>query len=276
MSAAVPWITVLTARRSPSRRVLGLPERSSGIERRRPIRVFTIALLLRPLDHLLAEGADRREAFEVAGDEFLALLARDVEPVGEAEPGEAVDDPEVDHLRLRALTDVDLVALDLEDLGGGRGVDVFALAEDLFQDLLVGDVGEDPELDLAVVGGEQPVALFGDEAGADGAADLGPDRDVLQVRVGAGEAAGGGRGLVEGGVDASGLGVDQLRQRVEVGVLQLRQLTPLLDLLDDRVLVADLGEDAGVGREAGFAAPLAASGRASRRGCGRPAAASRS
>ncbi len=41
MSAAVPWITVLTARRSPSRRVFGLPERSSGIERRRPISVVT-------------------------------------------------------------------------------------------------------------------------------------------------------------------------------------------------------------------------------------------
>ncbi len=53
------------------------------------------------------------------------------------------------------------------------------------------------------------------------------------------------------------LGVDQVRQRVEVGVLQLGQLAPGLDLLDDRVLVADLGEDAGVGREAGFAAPLA-------------------
>ena len=53
------------------------------------------------------------------------------------------------------------------------------------------------------------------------------------------------------------LGVDQVRQRVEVGVLQLRQLAPGLDLGDDRVLVADLGEDAGVGREAGLAAPLA-------------------
>ena len=53
------------------------------------------------------------------------------------------------------------------------------------------------------------------------------------------------------------VGVDQVRQRVEVGVLQLGQLAPGLDLLDDRVLVADLGEDAGVGREAGFAATLA-------------------
>ena len=48
----------------------------------------------------------------------------------------------------------------------------------------------------------------------------------------------------------------ELGQRVEVGVLQLRQLAPALDLVDDLVLVADLGEDARVGREAGLAAPL--------------------
>ena len=136
-------------------------------------------------------------------------------------------------------------------------MDVVAGAEDLLQHLLVGDVGEHPQLDLAVVGGEQAGALLGDEAGADRAADLGADRDVLQVRVGAREAPGRRRRLVEGRVDAAGLGVDQVRQRVEVGVLQLGQLAPGLDLLDDRVLVADLGEDAGVGREAGLAAALA-------------------
>ena len=53
------------------------------------------------------------------------------------------------------------------------------------------------------------------------------------------------------------VGVDQVGQRVEVGVLELGQLAPGLDLLDDRVLVADLGEHARVGRVAGFAAPLA-------------------
>ena len=45
-------------------------------------------------------------------------------------------------------------------------------------------------------------------------------------------------------------------QGVEVGVLELRQLAPALDLGDDLVLVADLGEHAGVGREAGLAAAL--------------------
>lgn len=100
------------------------------------------------------------------------------------------------------------------------------------------------------------MALGGDEAGAHRPAEVGPDRDVLQVRVGAGEPPGGRRRLVEGGVDAARLRVDQVGQRVEVGVLQLGQLAPGLDLLDDRVLVADLLEHAGVGREAGFAAPF--------------------
>ena len=42
MSAAVPWITVLTASRSPNVRVCQLRERNSGISRRRPISVVTL------------------------------------------------------------------------------------------------------------------------------------------------------------------------------------------------------------------------------------------
>ena len=95
-------------------------------------------------------------------------------------------------------------AVDAEDLGGGRRVDVLAGAEDPLQHSLVGDVGEDPQLDLAVVGGDAAVARLGDEAAAERAADLGADRDVLQVRVGAREAPGRARGLVEGGVDPAG------------------------------------------------------------------------
>src|SRR6202012_4020865 len=103
----------------------------------------------------------------------------DLEACGKADCGQPVDDPEVDHFRFRALADVDLVGRDLEDLGGGRRVDVFAGVEDVLQHLLVGDVGEDAELHLAVVGGEQPVTLGGDEAGADRPAEGGPARGVL-------------------------------------------------------------------------------------------------
>ena len=96
---------------------------------------------------------------------------------------------------------------------------------------------------------------LGDEAGAHRPPDVGADRDVLEVRVGAREAAGGGGHLVEGRVQARVL-VDQRRQRVEVGVLELGQLAPALDLGDDRVLVAELAEHPGVGGEAGLAAAL--------------------
>ena len=60
-----------------------------------------------------------------------------------------------------------------------------------FEGLDVGDVGEQAQLDLRVVDGEQLVALLGHEGAADLAALLGAHRDVLQIGIGRGEPAGG-------------------------------------------------------------------------------------
>ena len=174
------------------------------------------------------------------------------EPVGQPVGGEPVDDPVVDHLGLRARAGVRLAA---EDLLRGGGVHVLAAAEDLLEHLLARDVGQQPQLDLRVVGGDQPVALLGHEAGADLAAALGADRDVLEVGVVRREAAGGGGDLAEGGAQPAVV-ADEVGEGVEVGALELGQLAPLLDLADDLVLVADRLEHAGVGGEAGLAAAL--------------------
>ena len=112
-----------------------------------------------------------------------------VELLGQAVRAEAVDDAEVDRLRARALARADLLRRELQDLGRGRGVHVLAALEDLLQHVLAGDVGEDPQLDLRVVGRDQRGALLGDEAAADLAPELRADRDVLEVRVGARQAA---------------------------------------------------------------------------------------
>jgi hypothetical protein len=73
-------------------------------------------------------------------------------------------------------------------------VNVEPVAEGLLQLRIdVGDMGEHAQLDLAVVGRDQLVALLGDEGLADLAAFLGADRDVLQVRVGGGQPPGRGR-----------------------------------------------------------------------------------
>jgi hypothetical protein len=66
-------------------------------------------------------------------------------------------------------------------------VDVLAAQEDVAQDLLVGDVGEDPQLDLRVV--DEIRQLPGSamkQRGSRGRSRC--DRDVLQVRVDRGPA----------------------------------------------------------------------------------------
>ena len=63
------------------------------------------------------------------------------------------------------------------------GVDVEAVREGALQLRDVADVGQQPQLDLAVVGADQHVARLGDEGLADLAALLGAHRDVLQVGI---------------------------------------------------------------------------------------------
>ena len=57
------------------------------------------------------------------------------------------------------------------------------------------EVGEDPQLDLRVVGGEQDATGRRDERGSNPTTLFGADRDVLQIGVGGREPAGGGGGL---------------------------------------------------------------------------------
>ena len=70
------------------------------------------------------------------------------------------------------------------------------------------------------------MAGLGDEGAPDLAPELGADRDVLQVRIAAAQASGGGHRLIEAGVDPAGLRIHQLRQRVDVGPFQLLQRPP--------------------------------------------------
>ena len=128
-------------------------------------------------------------------------------------------------------------------------MNVEALAERLLQRLDAGDLGEEPQLDLRIVGGDELHPRRGDEGAADLAAVLGADRDVLQVRIGRRQPPGRGRGERVVGVHAVRRRIDEARQRVGIGRFQLRHLPPVENLL--RQLVALLGEffeRAGAGR----------------------------
>ena len=138
-----------------------------------------------------------------AGGFFL----RDAEAFGEAEGALAVDDAEVDGFGAAALGGGDFVERHAEDLAGDDRVDVFVAVEGGAHRCVLRVVGQDAQLDLRVVGGEQlPAGMAGDEGGANFAAFLGADRDVLQVRVAGAEPAGGGDDLVERAVNAAGFG----------------------------------------------------------------------
>ena len=127
-------------------------------------------------------------------------------------------------------------------------MDVLAGAKSGDQLRVAGHVGQHPQLDLGVVGRQENEAVLRDERFADAAAGLLAHRDVLQVGVGRGQPPGGRAGRMVGGVDTTGVGVDQPRKRVDVGALQLGQLTVFEQASSDGVLVPQLLERLGVGR----------------------------
>ena len=111
-----------------------------------------------------------------------------------------------------------------EDLRGGERVDVVAAAVGFDQQRIAREVSEQAQFDLRIIGGEQDVAGFGDEGGANAASEFGADGNVLQIGIGGGKPSGGGSGLAEGGVQASGGAVDERGQSVDVGGFQLGEL----------------------------------------------------
>jgi hypothetical protein len=65
-------------------------------------------------------------------------------------------------------------------------MDVEAFGKGLFQFRDVGDVRQQPQFDLAIVGADQLVALLRDEGLADAAPLFGADGNILQVGIGGG------------------------------------------------------------------------------------------
>ncbi len=73
----------------------------------------------------------------------------------------------------------------MEHEGGGLAMEVGVARERIAQVLVARDVGEDAQLDLAVVGGDQrQVLAAGHEGPPDPPSERRPDGDVLEVRVG--------------------------------------------------------------------------------------------
>ena len=111
------------------------------------------------------------------------------------------------------------------------------------------DMGEQPQLDLRIIGGNQLVPRRGDKSGADFTAGFIAHGDVLQVRLARRQAPGGGGGERIRGVDAVGARVDIGWQGVGIGRFQLGQPTPFENAGGKRIaLLGQIIQHRGGGR----------------------------
>ena len=214
---------------------------------------MTKPCVARGFDGLVEETPHAPVAREVGVDRRLRLGRCDAQLVRDAEGRRSVDDPEVDRLGARALVGADRFGRDAEDLGRGAAVDVLAVAERGEQVLVAREVREDAQLHLRVVGGEQDARLRARRT---------PRGSARPPRCGSGCSA---RSDSTPRGDRSPrpvwwkvgwmrprLGIDERRQRVDVGALQLREAPELEDARRQRVLRGELLEHRLVGREAGL------------------------
>ena len=134
------------------------------------------------------------------------LLARKLGGLLQAELAHAVDDAEIDRLGQAAHIRLDPGDIHAEKLGGGGGMDILVLPEGLQQALILGEMGQDPQIDLRIIAGHENGAGRRDKGLADFPAQFAPDRDILQIGVAGGKPAGGGAGLVEAGMHPSRFG----------------------------------------------------------------------
>ena len=176
---------------------------------------------------------------QIIVDILPRLLARDADIVCQREFRNSVDDAEVDGLGVTAHQRRDLLRLHAEDLRGRRRVDIGTGAERLLHGLIVRDMGQHAQLDLAVVRVDKDAAVARHEHLADLAAELRADGDVLQVRVGGRQSARRRDHVLEGRVNAAVVR-DLLDEAVGVRALELGHGTEIEDGVDDRVLATEL------------------------------------
>jgi hypothetical protein len=119
---------------------------------------------------------------EIGVNNGAAFPRWDAKPRRQTEGRHAIDDAEIDRLGAAARFLIHLVARNAEDFGCGAGVNILTGGEGFAQRRHLGQMRQQSQFDLAVIGGHQHMALFGDEGAADAHAFLTADRDILQIR----------------------------------------------------------------------------------------------
>ena len=127
---------------------------------------------------------DAGKALEIFADIGAGLTAWDAELVGKPEGGNTIDDAEIDRLGAAADFRGHAFHRHTEHFRRGQRVNVDVVGKGLFQLWDVGDMREETQLDLRIVGGEQLRPRHGHKSRADFPPRFVAHRDVLQIRLG--------------------------------------------------------------------------------------------
>ena len=177
---------------------------------------FGISLFTRCFNALLHVFLHFGIRGEIAVNQLFGFRAADVHSFGQSEYGDTVYDAEIGCFGLASFFAGNFFQWLFVNFCGGSGMDVVPFAESLYHVWVAAQVGHDTQFDLGIVGREEFTTRFRDKSLADFFAFLVAYRDVLQVRVTAAQSSGRGNGLIEGGVDMSGFGIDKLGQGIDV------------------------------------------------------------
>ena len=129
---------------------------------------------------------DARVSFKICLDIVGSSRPCDAELARKAEIADAIDDAEVDGFRMRTLLRRDVLERDAHDFSGCSSVDVFLIEESTDEPFIFRHMREHAELDLRVIGGNEGiVTLSRNEERSDLLSFFRPDRNILQVRIGA-------------------------------------------------------------------------------------------
>ena len=175
-----------------------------------------IAVGLGLCDDAVHIGAHAVVLGKIAVHVRLGLALEHADVLREAEGRDAINNAEIDGFGVRALQRRDLVERHAEHLRRRDGVDVLPAAEGRDHGLIIGDVREQAQLDLAVVRVHEHLAGRGHEHIADLRAELAAHGDILQVRFRGRQAPRRRNGHLEVRVDAP-VGRDLLEQPIGIG-----------------------------------------------------------
>src|SRR5690606_1950264 len=142
---------------------------------------FDIAVAVCALLRRFHIGTDAGETPEITLDVIARLLTRDAKLIGEAESRNTVDDAEIDRLRPAADGRVHARDRHAEHFARGHGVNVEPIGKGFLQRVDIRDMREKAQLDLAVIGGDEAIALLGNEGRANLSSVIRPYRDVLEI-----------------------------------------------------------------------------------------------